>query len=312
MPLAPTNVTPGDFYACLMDNIDDAVFFVDHEARVTHWNRSAEELTGHPAEDVIGKSCSQNAVLHIQAEDSGETPQVCPAALVLDDGRPRQADVFFRHRQGHLVPAHIHALPIRDPQGRLAGAVEIMTDHSAHLAHQAELDTLRQNSLLDPLTDTASRRHLEIRIEAKLEEAKRHGWGFGVIAAAIDNFETIRSAHGQQTTDHLIQMAARTFANTLRTYDAMGRWSEARFLAVVVVKAPEDLNVIAERVRTLVDRSHVVIDSRMLGVALNIGVAAAEQTDTVASLADRACRNVAPVAAALCQAPTGEPGDETD
>ena len=292
MSVTSMNVTSDDFHLCLMDNLDNAVFFVNHEGNVIHWNRSAEELTGRIAEDIIGKICSQKALLHISADGSCEGPEASPAALTLEDGSRREADVFFRHRRGHLVPAHVRVVPLHDAEGQLAGVVEIMSNNSAKAAREAEMETLRRNSLLDPLTETASRKHLEIRIQTKLEEAKRYGWAFGLVAASINNFEVIRNAHSRQTTDRLIQMAAKTFANTLRTYDAMGRWGADVLLAVVVIKDPEDLKIVGDRVRALVDKSYVTVDSRMLGVTLSVGVAVAGETDTVESLVDHARQNI--------------------
>ena len=292
MPVTPVSVITNDFYLCLMDNLDDAVFFVDGEGKVVYWNRSAEELTGRIAEDVVGRLCSQTPLLHISSDGTCDGPEASPASLVLKDGRRHEADVFFRHRQGHLVPAHVCVVPFRNSQGQLAGVVEIMSDNSDRIANDAKVKTLRANSLLDPLTETASRRHLEIRMQAKLEESKRYGWAFGLVAASIDNFDIIQEAHPRETTDRLIQMAAKTFANTLRTYDVMGRWEEDRFLAVVPIKLREDLEIVGERVRALVEKSHVTADSRMLGVTLSIGVTAANENDTVEALAERAQQSV--------------------
>ena len=292
MPVASASVITNDFYSCLVDNLDDAVFFVDGEGNVVYWNRSAEKLTGRIAEDIVGRSCSQTGLLHISSAGMCDGPEASPAALVLKSGRRHEADVFFRHLQGHLVPAHVCVVPFRNSRGQLAGVVEIMSDNSTKIASDAKMDALRGNSLLDPLTETASRKHLEIRMQAKLEESKRYGWPFGLVAAGIDNFDVIKEAHSRETTDRLIQMAAKTFANTLRTYDVIGRWEEARFLAVVAIKSPEDLKIIGERIRALVEKSYVAAGSRVLGVTLSIGATSANETDTVESLAERAQQSV--------------------
>ena len=288
MSVAAMNVASLDFYQCLLDNLDDAVFFADREGTVIHWNRAAEDLTGRMVEDVVGRPCSQSILRHINSDGSCDGSETCPAARVLADGRRREADVFLRHRQGHLVPAHIRVVPLHDAEGQLTGVVEILSDDSAAIAAEAEIETLRQNSLLDPLTETASRRHVEIRLEARLEEAKRYGWRFGVVAAVIDNFEIISNAHSQRTTDRLTKMAAKTFANTLRNYDVVGRWGDDGFLAVVPVKDPQDLVAVGERVRSLVEGSQVEVDERVLGVTLSIGVALGEEDDTTESLVARA------------------------
>ena len=87
-------------------------------------------------------------------------------------------------------------------------------------------------------------------------------------------------------------MAAKTFANTLRNYDVMGRWNDGEFLAVIPVKDPQDLKAVGERVRSLVEEGQVKVDERVLGVTLSIGVALAEKDDTVESLVDRVRQEV--------------------
>jgi len=288
MPVETISATNIDFYQCLLDNLDDGAFFVDQQGMVTHWSRAAEQLTGHAAGDVVGKSCKQFSLLHIGSDGLCDGPEASPASLVLADGLRREADVFFRHRKGHLVPAHVRVVPLRDADGHVAGAVEIISDYSARDAAHAHTETLRRNSLLDPLTETASRRHLELRIEAKLEEAKRYGWQFGVVAAVIDDFDDIRRNHNRKTTDELVKMAAKTFAYILRTYDAIGRWGEDDFLAIVSIKDPRDLHAIAERVRSLVEQSALTVDTEPLGVTLSIGVTAGNVDDTVESVVERA------------------------
>jgi len=283
--ISATNI---DFHQCLLDNLDDGAFFVDQQGTVTHWSRAAEQLTGHSADDVVGKSCSQFSLLHIGSDGLCDGPDACPAALVLADGLRREADVFFRHRQGHLVPAHVRVVPLRDDQGQITGVVEIISDYSARDAADARTEALRQNSLLDPLTETASRRHLELRIETKLQEARRYGWQFGVVAAVIDDFDDIRQDYSRPTTDELVKIAAKTFAYILRTYDVIGRWGEDDFLAIVSIKDPQDLHAIAERVRSLVEQTTLTVDDEPLGMTLSIGVTAGIVDDTVESLVERA------------------------
>ena len=44
----PTGPDRGDeaFYRKILDNVDDGIYFVDRDRRITFWNRAAERLTG--------------------------------------------------------------------------------------------------------------------------------------------------------------------------------------------------------------------------------------------------------------------------
>ena len=41
----------------ILESISDGVFTVDHEWRITSFNRAAEEITGIPREEAISRFC---------------------------------------------------------------------------------------------------------------------------------------------------------------------------------------------------------------------------------------------------------------
>lgn len=287
MSVATMTVT-NDFYQCLMDNLADAVLFVDGDGNVASWNHAAERLTGLRSDQIVSRPCRCDRLLHIDDERAQTPCGDYPAWQVLSDGRKRELDVYLRHEQGHLIPVHAQVVPIHDTCGEIVGVVEVFGDNSAAVAGELKADEMRDKSLLDPLTDLASRRHLEIRLEARLEEMKRYEWHFGVVTATIDNFIAIREAHGQETAEQLIRMVGKTFANTMRSYDVVGRWEADEFLSIVPIKSPADLAIVGERVRVLVEKAQLTTESMLLGVTVSVGVAAAEAEDCVELVVDRA------------------------
>ena len=46
-----------DFYKRLLDQLHDAVYFVDKQRTILYWNGAAERLTGFTASEVVGKRC---------------------------------------------------------------------------------------------------------------------------------------------------------------------------------------------------------------------------------------------------------------
>ena len=277
-----------NYYECLMDNMTDAVLFVDGEGNVVSWNRAAERLTGLRGEQIIGKPCRSDRLIHIDDDRETESCGEHPAWRVLTEGRELELNVYLRHAQGHLLPVRARVLPIHDTCGEVIGVLEVFGDNSAAVADEMKAEELRDKSLLDPLTDLASRRHLEIRLEARLEEMKRYGWRFGVVTATIDNFLAIQEAHGQEIADQLIRMVGKTFANTMRSYDVVGRWEVDEFLSITPIKGQSDLAVVGDRVRVLVEKAQLTTESMLLGVTVSVGVAGAEAEDCVELVVDRA------------------------
>ena len=50
----------------------------------------------------------------------------CPVREVLRDGRAVAADLFLRHKDGHRLPVHVDAFPLRDSMGEMRGVGEIL------------------------------------------------------------------------------------------------------------------------------------------------------------------------------------------
>ncbi len=48
----------------ILDNVEDAVFSTDFDNRVVFWNRGAEKIYGHKADEIIGKIINQDFVLY--------------------------------------------------------------------------------------------------------------------------------------------------------------------------------------------------------------------------------------------------------
>jgi PAS domain S-box-containing protein len=44
-------------YQRLLDNLNEGVYLLDRNRRITYWNKGAEKLTGYTRSEVLGKSC---------------------------------------------------------------------------------------------------------------------------------------------------------------------------------------------------------------------------------------------------------------
>ena len=69
-----------NFYRSVFDNLNDGVYFVDVNRRITYWNKGAERLTGYSAAEVIGSCCADNLLRHITEEGQGLCAAECPLA----------------------------------------------------------------------------------------------------------------------------------------------------------------------------------------------------------------------------------------
>ncbi len=278
-----------DFYATLLDNLSDGVYFVNRERQITLWNKAAERITGFTKAEVLGKRCADNLLRHVDDRGNALCEAACPLSYTLLDGQPRSASVFLHHKNGHRLPVAIGVAPITDHQQKIIGAVEIFRDDSATVAALEHLKELEELSYLDSMTRVANRTYLENFIVGKFNEFRRLGWSFGVIFIGVDRFKQVKDTFGHQTGDRVLTMVAQTLVKNCRSFDLVGRWAGEEFLCVISkLKEPGQIKNIAERLRVLVESAWVSLADCSIQVTISLGVTLARLPDSPESLIHRA------------------------
>jgi diguanylate cyclase (GGDEF)-like protein/PAS domain S-box-containing protein len=276
-----------DIYHELLDHITDGVYFTDAERRIGFWNKGAETLSGFSREEVIGKSCMDNLLIHVDATGRELCKQGCPLSETLQDGQSREAEVFLHHKDGHRVPVRVRVVPMKNDSGEIVGAVEVFNDNAANLQIIQRLEQMEKLALLDSLTGLANRRYLESVIRSRLEELRRNKWHFGVLFIDIDNFKKVNDTYGHDIGDQVLQMTSQTLDASSRYFDIIGRWGGEEFVAVIANAEEKELAEIAERMRFLVEHSMLSAPGYLF-VTISIGGAIAVADDTIESLVHRA------------------------
>jgi diguanylate cyclase (GGDEF)-like protein/PAS domain S-box-containing protein len=278
-----------NFYATLLDNLYDGVYFVDRERRITFWNKAAERITGFTKAEVVGKRCADNLLRHVDDRGKSLCEGACPLSYTLSDSQPRSASVFLHHKDGHRLPVAIGVVPITDHQQKIMGAVEIFRDNSATVAAMEHLKALESLAYLDELTKIANRAYLETFIVGKFNEFRRLGWSFGVIFVDVDRFKQVNDTFGPQTGDLVLKMVAQTLLKNCRSFDLVGRWGGEEFLCVISkLKSVDQMPVIAERLRALVESAWVSLPDCSLHVTISLGATLARLQDSPETLIHRA------------------------
>ena len=280
-----------NFYGMLLDNLYDGVYFVNRDRRITFWNKGAERITGFSQSEVLGASCADNLLRHVDDHGAPLCGQSCPLGYTLQDGHRRSASVFLHHKLGHRVPVSLGITPIMDGQHQIIGAAEIFRDHSATIEVLEHLKDMEDLTYLDGLTRIANRTYLETFIAAKFNELHRLGWAFGVIFADVDHFKRVNDTFGHQAGDVVLKMVAQTLMKNCRSFDLVGRWGGEEFLCVLSnLEDPGQIQIIAERLRALVASTWVPLADCSARVTLTLGVTLARPHDTLETLIQRADR----------------------
>ncbi len=201
-----------------------------------------------------------------------------------------KAEVHLSHKDGHRVPVLVRATPFINGKGKIVGAVEIFSDNTDKITALQLVEELQRKVFLDPLTDLANRRYVEMNLQGKADEMSRYGWQFGVIMMDIDHFKDVNDRYGHDIGDEALKMVARTLLHSSRSSDLVGRWGGEEFIAVITNTNVQKVHAIAERYRSLVEQSGLPLGDDTISVTISAGATMAapgESLETVIKRADK-------------------------
>lgn len=117
-------VLPQESTQIVLESISDGVFTVDHEWRVTSFNRAAEQITGIPRGEAIGRRCCE-----VFRASMCETE--CALRRTMDSGKPViNKSAFIVDANGRRIPISVSTALLRNTHGEVMGGVETFRDLS--------------------------------------------------------------------------------------------------------------------------------------------------------------------------------------
>ncbi|HAD04690.1 MAG: diguanylate cyclase [Desulfuromonadales bacterium GWD2_61_12] len=277
-------------YEKLLESLFDGVYFVDLSRRILIWNKGAERITGYSREEVIGTSCGENILRHVDGGGCEKCTGGCDLAATLLDGKVREATLFLHHKLGHRVPVSVRISPVRDDAGKIIGGIEVFTDNSNALQILQELERYKEEAYIDALTKVGNRRYGEMTLDTRLYEWRTHATPVGVIFLDIDHFKNFNDTFGHQAGDAVLTMVGKSVSNTLRRWDALVRWGGEEFVVILNDVSPELLAEIAERIRVIIASSFLMLGGEKVEVTASLGGTLAVAGDTPEAIIARADR----------------------
>jgi len=277
-----------DSYSRILDNLYDGLYFVDRDRVIRYWNKAAERISGYTAAEVVGRSCSDNLLTHVDNNGHSLCLGMCPLAMTMADGEAREAEVFLHHKGGHRVPVSVRISTLTDTDGKVIGGVELFSDMSSFKSIENRIKELEEMALLDTLTRLANRNCIEKEILMRLEEKKRFGLPFGLLFMDIDHFKRFNDTYGHDVGDRVLRFVADTLVKNSRPFDMIGRWGGEEFIGIMRNVTSQQLGDLGNRLRVLVESAYLSLQDERLHISISIGATLVQRDDTMDSLIKRA------------------------
>ncbi len=118
----------------ILSSITDGVFTVDSNFVVTSFNRAAQEITGVPVEEALGKPCCEVFRAEICEGDCALRRTIETAVPVVNNA------VYILRADGNRAPISISTAVLKDENGRIRGGVETFRDLSQVEALRREVE----------------------------------------------------------------------------------------------------------------------------------------------------------------------------
>ena len=145
----------------LLEALPVAVYTTDAAGRITFYNRAAAELWGHHPEIGSSQWCGS---WRLYWPDGRPLPHdQCPMAVALKEGREvRGVEAIAERPDGTRVRFRPYPTPLRDPSGRLVGAINLLMDVTER--HDSELESARLAAIVVSSDDAIISKTLDGRI----------------------------------------------------------------------------------------------------------------------------------------------------
>lgn len=252
----------------IVSSISEGIIVYDHELRCQVWNAFMEEITGIPAERVIGERVVEFSA-HVR--DNG-AEKLLQRALNGECVRSEDTPYYFAEtgRSGWVVASYA---PHVSADGEITGIVAIVHDVTERKRYEEQL---RYHAFHDYLTGLPNRALFMDRLDRLIKHVQRHPeYTVAVLFLDIDCFKAVNDTFGHSVGDDLLIAMGRRLEACLRDGDSVGRLGGDEFAVLLDdVRDVQEASQITERIERALAapfllRGHEVFTSASIGIAVS-------------------------------------------
>ena len=277
------------FQSRLLENMYDAVVFIDAAGRVVLWNRGAERLAGVASASVRGQLWHADLLGLSDEKRRAISEAECPVQTAIRCGAQSLRRLTIRGRGQRPVAVDAHAIPVINQQGVSQGAILLFHDASSETSLEQQCQSLHEKASKDPLTQVANRAEFD-RVHAMFVTAhQQQHVPCSLMMCDLDRFKLVNDTFGHQAGDAAIQCLASLLKSSCRPGDLVARYGGEEFVLLCADCDNASATRRAEQIRKgLSQISQPKLDGR--AVTVSFGVTEIQPGDTPETMLRRADR----------------------
>ena len=156
---------------------------------------------------------------------------------------------------------------------------------------KVQLDDVRKETRIDPLTGIANRKAFDQELQEAIEDAAETGAALALLMCDIDHFKTFNDTWGHQTGDQVLRLVANCLSENVKGRDTAARYGGEEFTVILRQTGLDGALKLANQIRSTVEGKKLVKKSTgdILGrITISIGVAQLSDRDHAEALVQRA------------------------
>ncbi len=275
-----------EFLVNLVALCPDGVIAINRSGLITIFNRAAEALTGHSAEETIGK---RNIIdIYPSPEIARDIKRHLYSDTYGEKGYLEGYSIEIKTETGQKIPIRLSAALIYKNNEEV-GSVGFFHD----LSPQKKIEKkLRRLSITDALTGLYNQRHFYSTLSKEIGRALRYQRSLSLICFDLDHFKDCNDQLGHLEGDNILRIVGKLLLDIVRKSDTAYRYGGDEFFVLLPEAELQNAKQTCEKIRTSFnahwpyDVAYKDIDLKP--VTLSAGVAQLEENETAETLIKRA------------------------
>lgn len=156
---------------------------------------------------------------------------------------------------------------------------------------QQNLETIRAESLTDPLTGLSNRKLFDRALDGAITHSKATGEVLSLLMLDIDHFKSFNDNYGHLTGDQVLRLVGMSLRQTMKGQDTIARYGGEEFAVVLPNTTLQQATLVADHIRRAVMSRELKKKStgEILGrVTISIGAASLHADDDMYAFIERA------------------------
>ncbi|GAB6142668.1 sigma-54 interaction domain-containing protein [Desulfocicer niacini] len=133
------------YWETVVKTIQDGVMIVDTQGKIVFVNRAFEKITGYASQDIVDRPCTVLNCNVCRVSRLGEHQKWC---ILFREGKLHHKQCKIMTKDGRSLHVVKNASVLREPDGRVTGAVETLTDITQIVKRDRQIEGFRRELAL--------------------------------------------------------------------------------------------------------------------------------------------------------------------